>query len=318
MLSEKYYAVRLFTVILKREKERKMRFSVIVIILLCGISIPMEICAASKFGFDSFKSSDSKSGLPGLDKKSKSSAKTKTTPANDKNGGKDSGNQAAKPAKKGGKDVNVNAPTQSLPEWAAKDKGVHLKTVPGQILLHKRYLFYLVGDAENMGLKNYRAIIKALVAPGFVVISNPIKDSGYNAGYIQGLASEVKLLLDAGVPPKNITVAGYAQGGMTVIRLATLLNDPAMNYVVISGSPRADGAVQFPADAEIDPAGMILNIYDRDDKDFGSLNDYLKDKGIKIRAFCNDRPLKTGKGRAFGFQPMKEWLEPTINWAGKN
>lgn len=295
-----------------------MRFTAIVVILLCGISIPREICAASKFGVDSFKSSDSKSSLPGLDKKSKSSAKPKTTPVKNNSDGQESKGQTPKPAKKGAKDVNVTAPTQSLPDWAANDKGVHLKTVPAQILLHKRYLFYLVGDAENMGLKNYQAIIKALVAPGFVVISNPIKDNGYNAGYVQGLASEVKLLLNAGVPPKNITVAGYFHGGMTVIRLASLLNNPAMNYVVISGSPRADGAVQFPADAEIDPAGMILNIYDRDDKDFGSLNDYLKDKGIKIRAFCNDRPLKTGKGRAFGFQPMKEWLEPTINWAGRN
>ncbi len=206
---------------------------------------------------------------------------------------------------------------KNLPSWAG-DQGALFKGLPNTIYTHKKYLFYLVGDAgEGMTSDNYTDITGKLVELGFLVISRPKRNRGYSSRYINRVVAQINKLLKAHVPSKNITVVGYSYGGMAALRVSTLVDNPGINYVIVAGCPRVSGKVVFPNYGKIDPVGMIWNIYDKNDKNFGSLNEYMKFNDKKVRAFCQEREVNSGKGHAVGCTPDDTWLKPLVRIAGQ-
>jgi pimeloyl-ACP methyl ester carboxylesterase len=212
-------------------------------------------------------------------------------------------------------------PNAGMPDAnpAAEKEGVVLSDVPEKVDARARYLFYLHGyivEAGNtrpvspkFGVYEYEKIVEALRRGGFVVISEARKKDPEIEPYAAKVAEQVRRLLKAGVPPRNITVVGASQGGWIGMLASTYLKDRGLNFVVIGACGADEGFLKM-----VDLHGNVLFIVERTDK-FPS---------ARCRMFLDDatglgesRTVETNTGQRHGFlyRPLKEWVGPTIAWA---
>lgn len=208
-------------------------------------------------------------------------------------------------------------PTHSAPTAEGPDY-----VFPESIDPAARYLFYLHGKIiEDQGLPaispeygeyEYLTILEALEAGGYEVISEQRAAGTDGVEYAHRVAGQVTLLLTAGVPPTAIVIVGASQGAGIAIYVSHFLANEKINYVLLAiCSPEN---VQELIHNEIHLYGNVLSIYDASDALAGScqaLFDYSEDKGI-----CQTEELVLHLGRAHGmlYQPLEEWMQPTLDW----
>ena len=113
------------------------------------------------------------------------------------------------------------------------------KDVPDAIDSSAKYLFYMHGFAIERGgprarSYDYSGILKELAKRGFVVIGEE-RSRVRNDVYANKVAGQVRKLLAAGVPAKNITVAGHSKGGMITMLVMSMLANPEIAYVNFAG-----------------------------------------------------------------------------------
>jgi hypothetical protein len=94
--------------------------------------------------------------------------------------------------------------------------------VPQNVDAGARYLFYISGyivaagntrpTSPNFGVYEYEKILETLKQNNFIVISEARKQSPEIEPYVSRVAGQVRQLLNAGVPPQNITIVGASQG----------------------------------------------------------------------------------------------------------
>ena len=185
-----------------------------------------------------------------------------------------------------------------------------------------RYLFYLHGKIiEDQGLPAispdygeyaYTAILEALEAGGYRVISEQRAAGTESVEYARRVAGQVTLLLTSGVPPTAIVVVGASQGAWIAIQVSHFLGNSKINYVLLSiCSPET---VQALIQDEIHLSGSVLSIYDEGDPLAGScqaLFDYSEDKGT---CQVEELVLQLGRGHGMLYQPLDEWVAPTLDW----
>jgi hypothetical protein len=70
-------------------------------------------------------------------------------------------------------------------------------------------------------------------------------------------------LLNAGVPPENITVVGFSKGGVLAILASSQFNNDRVKYVILAGSCAVDS---LEADPSIVFHGQVISIYEASDK----------------------------------------------------
>lgn len=188
------------------------------------------------------------------------------------------------------------------------------KDVPSVVDPNAKYLFYMHGRAiERGGPKarsyDYSGILEALAERGFVVIGEergPVK----NWVYARKVAVQVAKLLSAGVPARNVTVAGHSKGGMIAMLVMSRLADPGIAYVNFAGCGRQG------SDAEVSPRfiqrgaskarGHLLSAYDRNDRIAGSCKRVLDNM---TEASVTERILDIGGGHELFYTPNAQWLE---------
>ena len=66
---------------------------------------------------------------------------------------------------------------------------------------------------------------------------------------------------------------------------------------------------------DIDLWGNVLSIYDVNDE-FGQTCQKFFDKATGLNRH-KDIELKIGTGHGILYQPLKEWIEPTVSWASQ-
>lgn len=196
-------------------------------------------------------------------------------------------------------------------------QGVILTDVPEQIDRNPRYLFYLHGyivESQNtrpvhpeFGPYEYAQILNTFKESGFVVISEARKKDREIEPYARKLAGQVRQLLNAGVPAENITVVGASQGSWIAMLASTYLENRKVNFVFIAACSADKGFLNL-----VNLHGSVLSIYESSDV-AQSCSDYRADaKGISD---WKEVEVKTGLKHGFLYRPMKEWLEPTVDWA---
>ena len=200
-----------------------------------------------------------------------------------------------------------------------RGQGVVLGDVPREVDQKARYLIYLSGfivEAGNtrptspkFGVYEYEQILEALRQGGFVVISEARKQTHDIEAYAQKVAGRVRLLLDAGVPPQNITVVGASQGGWIGMLASTYLKNRGLNFVVIGACGADDAFLQL-----LDLHGNVLFIAERTDRfPIAKCQRYSDDAtGLGESEFV---VTSTGQGHGFLYRPMREWVEPAMAWA---
>ena len=141
--------------------------------------------------------------------------------------------------------------------------------LPATIDADAHYVLYLHGriieDAgirpthAEYGVYEYVAILDALAARGYKVISEVRPSGAATAEFGPRVVDQVRQLIARGVPPSRITVIGFSKGGSLAILAAAALEEPEVNFVFLA----ACGEWVF--DAGIEVVGRVLSIYERSD-----------------------------------------------------
>lgn len=190
--------------------------------------------------------------------------------------------------------------------------------VPQKIDPKAHYLIYLHGriveedrrpKSPQFGFYEYDQILDAFRKRGFVVISEQRPKGTDIEKYAPKVVTEIENLLKAGVPPRNITVVGASQGSWIAMLASTQLKNRDLNFVFIAG---CSADTEFLK--QIDWHGNVLSIFERTDR-AGTCEEFRADATGLNR--YEETQLNTGLRHGFIYQPLSEWIEPTVAWAKK-
>jgi len=144
-----------------------------------------------------------------------------------------------------------------------------------------RYLFfhhnYYVETKGVNGDCKYYDILKAFSDKGYTVISEIRPKDVSVIEYGKKAAADVRTLLDAGVPPENVTVAGHSKGGVITLQVAAQLQNPKISYAVLAGCGIKGLEKGYPDFGSL--KGNLLSLYASSDKIAGSCGpSFTKDR----------------------------------------
>jgi len=180
------------------------------------------------------------------------------------------------------------------------------------IFLHNRFLetHHLNELHPQYGRTEYKEIINEFEKAGFTVISE-IRQGNVNArNYAIRVIEQIDSLVNRGSSPNRITIIGTSKGGYIAQYVSTLANNPNLNFVFIASFRNSD-IQNIP---EINYCGNILTIYEKSDPFGVSAVERKITSSCKIRNF-KEVELNTEMRHGFIFKPLKEWIQPSIEWA---
>lgn len=167
------------------------------------------------------------------------------------------------------------------------------------------------------GYYEYDRIVDYFSQKGFIVISEARSGNISTEVYARKIASQIKDLLNQGVPPQNITIIGHSKGGIMTLIVASLLENPKINYVVMAGCGKKGTRFrpkyeEFLSKYSPRLSGKILSTYDSSDRVAGSCQEaFDKAKNIKSKEVI----LNTGKGHGIFYYPDPNWTKEIIKWS---
>jgi len=197
---------------------------------------------------------------------------------------------------------------------------------PTEIDPNSRYMFYLHGKIiEDQGIPavspefgeyRYEEILKTLQSYGFEVIGEQRPKNADGWEYAQRTAKQVNELLTAGVPPGSITILGASKGATITAVTSHLVGNPEVNYVLLGTCHPT--LVDEWKQGGLMLYGNVLAIYDfADDEYSGSCEELFilaEGKGLSRH---NELVLQVGTGHGILYEPLPEWIIPTVQWANQ-
>lgn len=186
--------------------------------------------------------------------------------------------------------------------------------MPSTIDGSAHYLFFLhnyyVEQHGPNGACKYYDILKAFKEKGFTVISEIRSGKIVPLEYAKKIVRQVGKLLDAGVPPERITIAGHSKGGVISLCAASQLKNPNIGYIIMAGCDIKSLAQAYPDFTRL--KGNFLSIYASSDPIASSCQDVFSKAIIGI---CyKEITLDSNKGHKLFFQPGDIWIEPVSAW----
>lgn len=201
-------------------------------------------------------------------------------------------------------------------------QGALWKDVPEKVNVDARYLFYLHGAiVENEGIRpvspeygvyEYEKILDTFVKKGFTVISEARPRGTDAPQYAAKVAGQLNRLLKAGVAPQKITVVGASRGGAIAILASTLLKNRDVNFVILASC----GNSSVYRNTKVDLWGNILSIYDVKDVTGAGTCQRFFDNSTGVSRH-KEIVLRLGLGHGVLYRPMREWVDPTVDWANQ-
>lgn len=191
-------------------------------------------------------------------------------------------------------------------------------TIPTRVNRNARYLFYLHGriielhgirpTSPKYGVYEFQEILDTFRKRGFYVISEARMRNTITSQYARKVVSQVSILLQKGVRPANITVVGASKGALIAMQVSSMLRNRDLNFVFIAGC----SDLIFNK-YDVDFWGNILTIYDEADEISGSCEKFFqRSNGINKK---KELKLTVGTGHGILYRPIREWVEPTVQWA---
>ena len=200
------------------------------------------------------------------------------------------------------------------------------KGVPGGVLSPVdstgRYMFYFHGRIiEDQGLPaispaygeyQYDAIIERLAEFGFTIISEVRPPNADVIAHAERAVALIDSLLGAGVSADDITLVGASKGAYIAALSAHLARTPRLNVVLLAGC--STGTVAYMLENNVDPYGDVLTIRDVADTELaGSCAEvFAFSEGVGRH---HEIVVDAGTGHGIIFQPIDEWVLPTVEWA---
>ena len=185
-------------------------------------------------------------------------------------------------------------------------------------------MFYLHGKiTEDQGIPavssdygefKYEAILERLASHGFTVISEQRQKNTDGMKYAERVAGQVTKLLDAGAPPKNVTVVGASKGAAITMAISNILANKELNFVLMGTCDPE--TVQLYKQQNIFLYGNVLTIRDAVDEFSGSCQALFRFSAGKL-ARHEELVLNIGSGHGILYKPLDEWILPTVEWANQ-
>jgi len=169
--------------------------------------------------------------------------------------------------------------------------------------------YYVEKNGPN-GACKYHDILKTFADKGFIVISEVRSGKIVPSEYAIKIVRQVKRLLDAGVPPEHITIAGHSKGGVITLCAASQLGNPKIGFIIMAGCEIKPLAQVYPDFTRL--KGDFLSIYASSDSIASSCQKVFSKAIIGI--LNKEITLKSDKGHALFFQPEDIWIEPVMTW----
>ena len=186
--------------------------------------------------------------------------------------------------------------------------------MPSTIDSSAKYLFFLhnyyVEKHGPDGACKYYDILQAFADKGLIVISEVRSGKIVPSEYAKKIVGQVKRLMDAGVPPENITIAGHSKGGVITLCVASRLENPMIGFVVMAGCEIKPLAQAYPDFTQL--KGDFLSIYASSDSIASSCKTAFSKATQGI--LSKEMELESGKGHKLFFQPADIWVEPVLTW----
>ena len=194
---------------------------------------------------------------------------------------------------------------------------------PNEIDRSKRYLFYLHGRiledqelpaiSEQFGEYEYATILSRLSVSGSIVISEKRAANTSVNDYARKISEQIETLLAKNVPAISITVVGASKGSYIAATVSHILKNSELNFVLL-GSCHSSVVDQW-IDREMRLYGNVLAIRDYMDTDLAGSCDELAllSEGPGLTNY-QEIALRIGTGHGILYQPLDQWVEPTIGW----
>jgi len=224
--------------------------------------------------------------------------------------------------------VTIMSTITPLPKESLTPTGIELDEYefPNLIDPTKRYMFYLHGKIiEDQGIPavspefgeyQYEEILRTLQSYGFEIISEQRPKNANGWEYAQRTARQVSELLAAGVPPGSITIVGASKGASIATVASNLVKNPEVHYVLL-GTCHPTLVEEWKQGGLI-LTGNVLSIYDfADDEYSGSCEELFNlSEGQGLNRH-DELVLKVGTGHGILYEPLLEWVLPTVQWASQ-
>jgi len=187
--------------------------------------------------------------------------------------------------------------------------------MPSAVNPSAKYLFffhnYYVETKGPDGDCKYYDILKAFTDKGFVVISELRPKDASVVEYAKQATTNIQKLLAAGVAPENITVAGHSKGAVIAIQVASLLEKPKVNFLIMAGC--GIKGLAYPDFSRL--KGNLLSVYATSDKVAGSCSAAFSQ--AKQDVSSKEIALESAAGHQLFFKPTDVWFEPVVGWLKK-
>jgi hypothetical protein len=200
--------------------------------------------------------------------------------------------------------------------------------VPDEPDKSAKYITYIHGSGIDTGgqweTDNFHWVVKALADRGFTVIGEKRVQGMISRipedleAYAEKMTKSIQKLIDAGIPPANITVVGYSRGGVIAIITSGILARSDISYVLNAGCLSDTGRAKKYAPLFVEKyaskmKGRFLSLTDSEDPDASSCSRYF-DKAAQPLEH-NEIVLNTGNRHETFGKPADAWVKPLVDFA---
>jgi len=207
------------------------------------------------------------------------------------------------------------------------DPAVFSYDLPSTISPSAKYIFFLHGKIVEkhgpngrhpcFGIYDYHGIVKSFKNSGFNVISEIRPEGSKLNKYAKKVVRQIETLLTNGIPPEQITVAGFSKGATIALLVSSNLRNPEVNFVLMGVCGHNGARVRKHHNKLIDQSvqfmqGRFLSIYDVFDKQCEVSQRILKNASANVT--FKEIMLRNGLGHSLFYRPRKDWIEPVAEW----
>lgn len=188
---------------------------------------------------------------------------------------------------------------------------------PRLVYLHGR----IVQDEQSArpkhpewGYYELAAILKTLDERGFdVTFEIRPKDATLDQS-AERVAQQVRALRAKGVPLERITLLGGSMGAAIALRAAIRLQVPGLRVALLGAclSLTLPGLVE---EYGRPPAGRMLTIRDTSDETSEPCPAWQDDPARYPLLRAREVVIATGQSHGFLYRPLREWVDPFVEWA---
>jgi pimeloyl-ACP methyl ester carboxylesterase len=149
---------------------------------------------------------------------------------------------------------------------------------------------------------------------GFVVTAEIRPRSASVSDSADHVVKEIRRLLASGVPPDHVIVVGASMGASIALLAWTRLRNPEVRFCTLGACVEKSVGALLRAGPKV-PLGPLLSFREASDDFTEPCPSWGQDPELASRARVREIVLRTGLAHGFLYRPLKEWVDPVVEWA---